>query len=264
VPSILTRPVAWSATLAVAWTLAGCGKAPEAATLAPLRVAAAADLQTSLPGIVAGFERAHSLKVDLVFGASGQLAQQVEAGAPFDLFLSANRKFVDDLEKSGLVKPKSSRAYASGSLVLVWGEHAGRSIATLGDLARPEIKKVAIANPATAPYGVAAEQALRKAGLLDTVGPKIVRAANVRQALQYVESGDAEAALVGKALARPPGMGVLEIDASLFDPIVQGLGVIAASHRVEDAEALATYLLGPDGQAKLQAAGFQPAPAQGP
>jgi molybdate transport system substrate-binding protein len=251
-------------TLALACALAGCGKAPEPAAPTPLRVAAAADLQTSLPGIVADFERAHSLKVDLVFGASGQLAQQVEAGAPFDLFLSANRKFVDDLETSGLVKARSSRPYAVGSLVLVWGEHAGGSIATLSDLARPEIKKVAIANPATAPYGAAAEQALRKAGLLESLGPKLVRAANVRQALQYVESGDAEAALIGKALTRPAGLGVLEIEPSLHEPIVQGLGVIAASHRIDDAEALATYLLGPEGQAKLKAAGFQPPPAQGP
>ncbi|WZO98902.1 molybdate ABC transporter substrate-binding protein [Isosphaeraceae bacterium EP7] len=263
-PPIPARFVARSTTLALACMLAGCGTPPETAAPAPLRVAAAADLQSSLPGIVAEFERAHSLKVDLVFGASGQLAQQIEAGAPFDLFLSANRKFVDDLETSGLVRPKSSRPYAVGSLILVWGEHAGKPIAALGDLARPEIKRVAIANHATAPYGAAAEQALRKAGLLDSIGPKLVRATNVRQALQYVESGDAEAALVGKALARPPGLRVLEVDPELYDPIVQGLGVVAASRRVEDAEALAAYLLGPEGQAKFQAAGFRPAPPQSP
>ena len=134
----------------------------------------------------------------------------------------------------------------------------GAAIATLADLARPEVKKIALANPESAPYGRAGKQALERSGLWDKVQPRIVIAESVRQALLYAQNGDAEAALVGRAIAGVPEVHTIDIDPSLYDPIVQALGVVADSPRRADAEAFAAFVLGSEGQAILKEFGFRP------
>jgi molybdate transport system substrate-binding protein len=125
---------------------------------------------------------------------------------------------------------------------------------TLADLARPEVKKVALANPDTAPYGAAAKPALQKAGLWDALGRdrKIAQSETVRQALQYVQTGNAEAGLVGRAIARVPEVRVVEVDPGLYDPIVQSLGIVAQTKQPEAAERFARFVLGGEGQAVLK------------
>jgi len=222
----------------------------------PLRVAAASDLQVVMPGLIKAFREAKGPEVSATFGASGQLAEQIKAGAPFDVFLSANRAFVEDLATTGDVAPESVRPYARGSLVLVVHEGAGAGIERLSDLTKPGVKKVALANPAFAPYGAAAKQALVKEGLWEALAPKRVQAETVRQALQFVQSGNAEAGLVGRSIAKVKGVRVVEIDPDLYDPIVQGLGVVARSAHPAEARAFADFLLGERGQAILAAGGF--------
>src|SRR5688572_739952 len=97
----------------------GCGEGPDGGAVEPLRIAAASDLQSALPALIERFRREHKVEVVPTFGSSGQLAQQIEQGAPFDLFLSANREFVQGLADKGIVRPESVRPYAIGSLVLV-------------------------------------------------------------------------------------------------------------------------------------------------
>ena len=109
---------------------------------------------------------------------------------------------------------------------------------------RPEVKKIALANPATAPYGKAGKQALENAGLWDQLQPKIVIAESVRQALLYVQKGDAEAALVGRAIANVPEVRPVEVDTQLYDPIIQALGIVAASRRSADAERVCPFRRG--------------------
>lgn len=236
--------------------VAGCGtsKTLEESTV---RVAAASDLQSILPELVDAYRTETGAEVVMTFGASGQLAEQIKAGAPFDLFLAANTKYVGDLAGIGLVLPDSVASYAVGALVLAVHENAP-DLKALKELTRDDVKKVAIANPDFAPYGAAAKQALRNAGLWDVLQPKIVLAETVRQTLQYVQSGNAEAGLVSKATARVPGLKLIEIDPELYDPIVQNLGIVQGTENLENAERFRTFLLGEKARGVFASHGFGP------
>ncbi len=247
--------------------LAGCGGAggPSATAEIPtLRIAAASDLQTVMPKLISAFEATRKVKVEATFGASGQFAQQIRQGAPFDVYLAANRKFVVDLLGDGFIKPDSLADYAVGSLALAVHPDSADKIKTLDDLADPSIKKIALANPELAPYGMAGKQVLENAKLWDKVKPKIVQSETVRQALQFVETGNAEAGLVGKAIVDPKKVRVVNVDPALHDAILQGMGVVSASKHPEEAAAFSKFLLGPDGQKILEDAGFALPPTPSP
>ncbi|WP_435015420.1 molybdate ABC transporter substrate-binding protein [Tundrisphaera sp. TA3] len=236
--------------------LAGCGGRSGPPEPEPLRIAAASDLQHALPILVAAFRVDHPIPVEPTFGSSGQLAEQVAQGAPFDLFLSANLDFVRTLARSGAIRPDSVREYARGSLVMVVHPGAGVEVRSIADLDRPEIRRIAIANPDLAPYGLAARQALEHARLWDRLEPKIVRAESVRQAFQFVATGNAEVGFVGRALAGDRNLRVVPVDPDAYAPIIQGLGCVARSRRAAEAEAFARFLLGEAGQALLVELGF--------
>lgn len=249
--------------------LAGCdtpanvpGGTPPAATQKPepLRLAAASDLRDALPVLARRFTETTGVEIVPSFGASGQLAEQIKAGAPFDVFLAANRKFVEDLAAGGFVRPGSVVSYAQGTLVLAVHRESGGAIEVLADVKKPEVKKIALANPAFAPYGAAGKQALERAGLWEEVESRIVQAESVRQALQFVETGNAEVGLVGKATAGGAAVRVVPIDPVLYDPIIQGLGIVART-RSESAEAFSAFVLGPEGQKILAEFGFKAPPA---
>jgi molybdate transport system substrate-binding protein len=228
-----------------------------------LRVAAASDLQRVLATLADRFTAATGVTVTPVIGASGQLAQQIRQGAPFDVFLSANMGFVRDLAKEDLIEPETVRTYARGRLVLVINRDSAVTVEGLADLARPQVKRVAIANPELAPYGLAARQALQKAGLWEGLKPKLVQAESVRQALQYVQTGNAEAGLVAHSVAGVPEIRPVEISAALYEPVLQGLGVVARSGHGESARQFTRFLLGPEGQQVLASFGFDPPPDEG-
>jgi len=230
----------------------GCGTR----TSPPLRIAAASDLQAALPKLADRFQAKTGIAVVLTFGASGQLSEQIKGGAPFDVFLAANQSFVRDLAGLGLIKPGSVHPYARGSLVLAVYHELGGKVHSLNDLTNPEVKKIALANPATAPYGKAGKQALERLGLWSALEPKIVVAESVRQALIYAQEGNAEAALVGRAIAGVPEIRVVDVDPQLYDPIIQALGVVAASARSADAEQFAQFVLDEEGQGMLKEFGF--------
>jgi len=234
----------------------GCGHRDAAP--APLRVAAASDLQMVLPRLIEQFTRETSRSVTPSFGASGHLAEQIKGGAPFDVFLAANQTFVRDLADAGLIKPGSVRPYARGSLVLAVFDQVSGEIARLEDLARPAVKKIALANPDTAPYGKAGKQALERAGLWKQLEPKIVMAESVRQALNYVQEGNAEAALVGRAIVKVKGVVSVDVDARLYDPIIQALGILTSSTHPQEAESFAQFVLGEEGQRIMRGFGFAP------
>jgi molybdate transport system substrate-binding protein len=244
----------WGNTSAVVLLIAslGCGGATDGDEgRASLRVAAASDLRDACPRLSERFEEKTGIKVTPSFGASGQLAAQIAQGAPFDLFLAANQSFVDDLVAHGLIEPDSVRPYARGSLVLaVYRDFAGQ-LGSLEDLTKPIVKKIALANPDTAPYGKAGKEALERAGLFKQLEPKIVLAESVGQAMIYVQKGDVEAALIGRAIARRSEIRVVAIDADLYAPIIQALGILTSSKRTAEARAFAEFVLGEDGQSML-------------
>ena len=254
------------ASLMTLW-LHGCGNSqdapasagPERTPTTPLRIAAASDLQFALPEIVDRFQARTGIMTAPVFLSSGQLAQQIRQGAPFDVFMAANEAFVRDLAGEGLVRPESVHLYARGSLVLAVYRELGDRVQSLVDLTRPEVKKIAMANPATAPYGKAGKQALERAGLWSKVESKIVMAESVRQALLYAQKGDAEAALVGRAIANVPEIKSIDVDPGLYDPMTQALGVVAATRKSADADQFVKFVLGEEGQAILKGFGFKSA-----
>jgi molybdate transport system substrate-binding protein len=248
-----------AASLMVLLMFAGCGRSGPP-TDEPLRVAAASDLQAALPALTEGFREQTGRTVEFVVGSSANLALQIRQGAPFDVFLSADRARVEALAAEGLVPSDSVRPYAVGSLVLVVHRGSKVEVKALADLVRPEVKHVAIANPEFAPYGVAARQALESADIWEALGPKLVMGETVRQALQFVQSGNAEAGLVGRAIADVPEVAVVPIEPEAHAPIVQALGIVAESKQQDAARAFAGFLLGPAGQGILARYGFKPPP----
>ncbi|MCU1281228.1 MAG: Molybdenum transporter, periplasmic molybdenum-binding protein ModA, partial [bacterium] len=191
-----------------------------------LKVAAAADLSLAFRDVGAAFEKRSGDKVIFSFGSTGLLEKQIVEGAPFDVFAAANISFAEDAIKSGVCAAESKALYARGRIV-VWSRRdaAFAPPKSIADLADRRFVKVAIANPAHAPYGKAAQQALERAGVWAAVQPKLVFGENVQQTLQFAQSGNAEAAVVALSLAVISDGNYTVVDDSLHAPIDQALVV---------------------------------------
>ena len=249
----------WVLTLAALLGLAtGCTAQPALmpAAPAPLTVAAAADLQFAFTEIAEQYEAHTGQPVTLVFGSTGQLAQQIESGAPFDLFAAANIAFVEGLRDKGLVFDDSIALYAEGRIVLAVNRDAGIDATKLDDLTSPAIHRIAIANPEHAPYGMAAKEALVRAGLWEAVEPRLVYGENVRQALQFIQTGDAQAGIVALSVADTPEITWTLLDADLHNPLRQALAVVKSSSQPDAARAFAAFINGPEGRPTMQRYGF--------
>lgn len=218
-----------------------------------LIVAAAADLSPLEQSLTQAFRHFSPIPVRFSFGASGQLARQIENGAPFDVYLSANEEFVRQLERSGNLLPGTVRVYATGRLG-IWS--ATGDVRTLKDLLRPDVKHVAIANPRHAPYGMAAEQLLRSTGLWETLQPKLVYGENVRQAYEFARTRNADAVITSWTLVRDSG-GV-QLDSSGHKPIRQAAAIVKSTRLLRAAQAFLDMLASSEGRAILAAHGLQP------
>jgi molybdate transport system substrate-binding protein len=219
-----------------------------------ITVAAAADLTDVEQPLAAAFARAQPGNwIRFVTGSSGMLAQQIENSAPYDVFLSANAQFVDRLSSAGKILSGSVHIYAVGRVAVLWRD--GKPHA-LSDLRKSWVRFVALPNPQLAPYGVAAEQSIRHAGIWDTVRPKIVFGENVRQTLQLFDSGNADAVLTSDSLVQTRGAQVIPDD--WHAPIEQKCGIVATSARKELSRRFVRFLLGPTSQAILAQFGFSP------
>ena len=241
----------------------GCGSSSDTKSRPAsvvLKVAAASDLQGVLPVLAERFTGATGIKITPVVGASGQLAQQIRQGAPYDVFLSANLAYVRELADAGKIEPTSVRVYATGRLALVVHKASRVAVDRLPDLARNAVKRIAIANPEFAPYGLAARQALEKASLWESLKPKIVQAESVRQAMQFVQSGNAEAGLVAHSVASDPEVQMIDVDPGLYEPILQGLGVVSESRQNQASWRFTEFLRGDDARKVLTTFGFGIAP----
>lgn len=223
---------------------------------AELTVAAAADLQFAFTDLARLFEEQTGHKVTLVFGSTGQLAQQIENGAPYDLFAAANIDYIHQLAEKELVLEESLALYARGRIVLAANRKAGVQVLELKDLLDPRIQHIAIANPEHAPYGVAARQALEAAGIWEAIEPKLVLAENVRQALQYVQTGDAEAGIVALSVANVPEIHWTLIDDQLHRPLDQALAIVAASPHPDLAGQFAKFINSESGRPVMRRYGF--------
>src|ERR1035438_9155708 len=173
-----------------------------------LTVAAAADLNYALNELANRFEATSGVKVTLSFGASGNLYSQIQSGAPFDLFFSADEDYPKKLASAGLADAPSLRIYALGHLVLWVPNNSTFDPQKLQMelLTQPDVTRIAIANPQHAPYGRAAMSAIEHYGLKDKLSGKLVFGENVSQAAQFVQSGNAQVGLIAMSLAKTPVM----------------------------------------------------------
>lgn len=239
-------------------TSLGCG--PAASEDKPAKrqvlVGAAADLQLAFGEVAEAFSDKTGHKVVLTFGSTGNLAKQIENGAPIDVFAAADTSFVEQLRVKGLVLPDTIRVYAIGRLVLASNKNAKLTVDRLEDLLRPEVKRIAIANPDHAPYGRAAKEALTSAGLWSQVEPKLVYGGNVQQTLQLVQTGNAEAGLVALSIANVPEVGFKVVDASLHAPIKQSIAVVKDTGNETVARQFVGFVCSPEGQAILAKYGY--------
>lgn len=221
-----------------------------------ITVAAAADLQFAFTDIADLYEQQTGRKVTLVFGSTGQLVQQIENGAPFDLIAAANISYIDRLVAGGLAIPESSALYARGRIVLAVNKQSGIQAISLEDLLSDKILHIAIANPEHAPYGLAAKQALESLGLWEKLQPKLVYGENVRQALQFIQTGDAEVGIISLSVANVPEITWTIIDESLHIPLDQALAILTASKNPDMARDFIAFINGENGRPIMRKYGF--------
>jgi molybdate transport system substrate-binding protein len=221
-----------------------------------LTVFAASDLAFAFQELQPRFERAHGAKVTLVLGSTGNLGRQIEHGAPADVFFGADERVVDDLVARGVLIAETRTLYAQGRLVLATARSAGAKLGDLRELLDARVRRVAIANPAHAPYGRAAEEALRRLGIWERLRGKLVYGENIRQTLQFVQTGAVEAGLVALAVASVPELLWVPIDPGLHAPLNQAVAVVRRSRRPELGLALVQFVNGAEGRAILKRYGF--------
>jgi molybdate transport system substrate-binding protein len=227
-----------------------------------INVAAAADLSSALQEVVNNYEKLSGVVVKLSFGASGALTQQIQNGAPFDIFFSADMDYPKQLIAGGQAESASLYRYAVGRLVLWVPSDSPLDVAHKGIdvLLDPFVKKISIANPQHAPYGRAAVATLKHYGLYEKVSGELVLGENVSQAAQFVESGNAQAGFVALAHAIAPAMQgkgrYWMVPAEAYTPLDQGAVLISRSSHRQDAAAFLEYLKTAEVGTLLQRYGF--------
>lgn len=224
-----------------------------------LQVSGASSLKAAFTEIGAAFDKSHHSKITFNFDASGTLQKQIEAGAPVDVFASAALKQVNALRDENLVDAASIENFASNEICLVVPANSTLGITSFLDLTKSSVKKVGYGDPAVAPHGVAAEEILHSLGIFDQVKPKVVCAANVTQALQYVTSGEVDAGIIFTTEAYTAGDKIKIVatsDPSWHSKIVYPAAVVSASKHKALAQTFVDYIAGPVGQSILQKYGF--------
>ncbi len=221
-----------------------------------ITVAAASDLTPAFEELARAFQSQTDIKVVFSFGSTGILTQQIANGAPIDLFAAAHVSYIEQLEKQNLIVPDTKSIYARGRITLWTTKDASFKPQKIEELTHAEITRIAIANPDHAPYGLAARQALESAGIWETVKPKLIYADNIRQALQFAETGNVDVAIVALSLSIPSNGQWTLIPEELHQPINQGLAVIRTTKHEREARQFAAFINSPSGRAILQKYGF--------
>lgn len=243
-------------------TLLGCFFSSSSISAQTLRIAAAADLQYALTDLSARYEKQTGVKLAITYGSSGNFFAQIQNGAPFDLFLSADTDYPQKLIDAGLAVPDSLQQYAVGHLILWLPKDSPLNFSNgaLNTLLDPRVQRIAIANPQHAPYGRVAVTVLRHAGLYDQIKSKLVFGENISQAAQFVQSGSAQAGLIALSLAFSPAMkggtymGVASVN--LDRQLTQAAVVLASSGNKQAAASFLTFLKSSTSQKILRNYGF--------
>ena len=225
-----------------------------------VKVAVAANFTAPMQALAPAFEQATGHRLVASFGATGQFYAQIQNGAPFEVFLSADDSTPAKLEREGATVPGSRFTYAIGSLVL-WSADANYLDGTDAALKAGQFKHLSIANPKAAPYGLAATQVLAKLGLSEAVKGKLVEGQNITQAHQFVATGNAELGFV--ALSQVYQAGTLSsgsawiVPAAMYEPIKQDAVILKPGANNPAAAALVEYLKGPEAAKVIESFGYK-------
>jgi len=221
-----------------------------------LTVAAASNLTDAFAEIGPRFSSKTGVRVVFSFGATADLAKQIENGAPFDVFAAADSEHVEQLESKGLLTPGTRAIYARGRLVMWLPPGSNLKAVRIEDITAKSFERIAIAKPDVAPYGRAAVESLRALGIWDEIAEKIIYAQNVSQAKQYVATGNAEVAFIPLALVKTGEGSYLEVSDELHRPIDQALGIVKESSKQIEARQFMDFLLSAEGQELLSKNGY--------
>lgn len=226
-----------------------------------LTIAAASDLNFAFKEIVTEYEKATGNHVKLTLGSSGNFFSQIQNGAPFDLYFSADIGYPKKLEEADLVVPGSIYPYAIGRIVIWTGSASNINVATgFEALLEPSIKKIAIANPKHAPYGRAAVAAMEHFKVYDQVKDKLILGENISQTAQFIESGACDIGIIALSLALAPTMKTRgtywEIPATAHSPLEQGAVILKSSTHQESAKRFLEFMKGSHGQEIMKRYGF--------
>ena len=226
---------------------------------APLRVAVAANAQFVTEKLRDAFQKKTGVRVETIVSSSGKLTTQIQQGAPFDVFLSADTTYPNTLHRQGLTTA-APVIYAYGSLVL-WAAGNLSLSADLNALLSPSVRHVAIANPATAPYGAAAVALLKKRRLYDRVRSKIVYGESIAQVNQYVLSGAAEVGFTAKSVVLDPGLRGkgrwIDLPSTDYAPIAQGVVVLKRTTQANAAARFVAFVRSAEGRRTLTQFGYR-------
>jgi len=239
--------------LALALIVAGCSSKSSGRTV---RVAAASDLAKAFEEIAKEFEAKTKIKPVIDFGSSGLLAKQIEQGAPYFLYAAANKMFSERVIQAGRCDGGTAKLYARGRIV-VWTPTGVAAPVKLADLADERFKRIAIANPDHAPYGVAAQQALQKAGVWSAIEDRIKLGPDVQTTMLYARKGEVDAAIVALSLAVvTDGGSFLKIEADLHEPLDQQMVVCGNGEEADAARQLADFISSREGREIMTRYGF--------
>jgi len=224
-----------------------------------ITIAAAADLKFAMEEIAVAFKKDHpGEEIDVVYGSSGKFHTQIQQGAPYDLYFSADIAFPRELAKKGFAASEVM-PYAFGRIVL-WSARMDASKMTLDSLIDPKISRIAIANPKHAPYGKRAEEALRVSGLWEKIEPKLVYGDNIAHTAQFVQTGNAQAGIIALSLAVNPELakmgGYWLIPDTLHQPLEQGYIITSRAVGNSLAKSFAAYMNSKSARTVMSKYGF--------
>ena len=222
-----------------------------------LTIAAAANLTDAFAEIGPRFTNKTGIKVVFSFGATADLARQIENGAPFDVFAAADSEHVEQLEAKGLLMPGSRAIYARGRLVMWLPPGSNLKADRIEDITAKSFERIAIAKPDVAPYGRATVESLQALGIWNEIESRVIYGQNVSQTKQYVATGNAEVAFIPLALVKTGEGRYIEVSDELHQPIDQALGIVKESTKQAAARQFVDFLLSPEGRELMTQKGYR-------
>ena len=250
-----------SVLLVVALAGGGCNPNATKNGQQELTIAAASNLTDAFAELGPRFTTKTGIRVTFSFGATADLAKQIENGAPFDVFAAADSEHVEQLEGKDLLTPGSRAIYARGRLVMWLPPNSKLKAERIQDITAKEFERIAIAKPDVAPYGQATVESLKALGIWKDIEARVIYGQNVSQTKQYVSTGNAEVGFIPLALVKPGEGNYLEVGDELHQPIDQAVGIVKESTKQGAARKFVDYLLSPEGRDLLSQKGYRLPPS---